>query len=162
MTRVDSRPAEIDPSAKAGEDKPIARLQIDGGCHCGKVGYEANVNPDNVIICHCTDCQANSGAPYRANVLVKAENFKLRGQPSTYVKTADSGNQRLLAFCRDCGSALYSTTVEDPQIFNLRLGSVNQRAQLTPRVQGFCRSAMPWAMDIRSIPQLPDPPDRPS
>ena len=92
---------------------------------------------------------------------MKAENFKLRGQPSTYVKAADSGNRRLLAFCRDCGSALYSTTVEDPRIYNLRLGSVNQRAQLTPRVQGFCRSAMPWAMDIRSIPQLPDPPDRP-
>lgn len=93
---------------------------------------------------------------------MRAENFKLRGQPSAYVKTADSGNRRRLAFCPDCGSALYSTTVEEePQIYNLRLGSVNQRAQLAPRLQGFCRSAMPWAMDIRHIPQLPDPPERP-
>ena len=137
----------------------MARFKIDGGCHCGKIGYEADINPDNVIICHCTDCQANSGAPYRANVPVLAENFQLRGQPSTYVKTtAESGKPRLLAFCGNCGSALYSTGVEDQRIFNLRLGSVRQRAELTPKRQGFCRSAMPWAWDIRDIPRVSDPP----
>ena len=143
----------------AGEDKPIARLQIDGACHCGKIAYEANVDPDNVIICHCTDCQASSGAPYRANVPVKAENFKLTGQPKAYIKTtADSGVPRLLAFCPDCGTALYSSAVEDPKVYNLRLGSVTQRAQLIPKLQGFCRSAIPWALDIRAIPKVPDPP----
>ena len=132
----------------------MARLDIDGGCHCGKIRYEANVHPDNVIICHCTDCQTMSGAPYRANVRVKAENFKLTGEPKIYIKTADSGRRGALAFCPDCGSPLYSTSADDPQVYNLRLGAVTQRAQLIPKFQGFCRSAMPWAMDIRDIPQV--------
>lgn len=136
----------------------MPRLKIDGGCHCGKIRYEADVHTDNVIICHCTDCQAISGGPYRANVIVKAESFSLTGQPRTYLKTtADSGTLRLLAFCPDCGSGLYSTAVENPKVYNLRLGCVTQRAQLTPKAQGFCRSAMPWAMDIRDIPQVPEP-----
>jgi hypothetical protein len=140
------------------EDLVIERFKIEGGCHCGKIDYEADINPNNVVICHCTDCQAISGAPYRASVPVLTGNFKLRGQPKTYVKTSDSGAKRVLAFCADCGSALYSTSLEDPRVYNLRLGSVKQRAKLTPRAQGFCRSAMPWAMDISGIPKIPDPP----
>jgi hypothetical protein len=133
----------------------MERLNIDGACHCGRISYEANIDLDNVIICHCTDCQAMSGAPYRANVIVKAENFKLTGEPRIYIKTSgESGIPRALAFCPDCGSALYSTQVDTPQRYNLRLGGVTQRAQLTPKRQGFCRSAMPWAWDIREIPQV--------
>ena len=28
-------------------------MKIDGKCHCGNVTYEAEVNPDFVVICHC-------------------------------------------------------------------------------------------------------------
>jgi hypothetical protein len=138
-------------------------MKIEGSCHCGKIGYEADINPDTVIICHCADCQTVSGAPYRASVPVRSENFKLRGQPKTYVKTADSGNKLALAFCADCGSALYSAALENPRVFNLRLGAVKQRAELAPKAQYWCRSAMPWAMDISRLPQAPDqtPPLRP-
>jgi hypothetical protein len=133
------------------------RMKIEGCCHCGKISYEAEINPDYVIICHCTDCQTISGSPYRVTVPVKTENFKLRGQPKTYVKTAASGNKRVLAFCADCGSAIYSTSLEDRRVFSLRLGAVKQRAQLIPKSQGWCCSALPWAMDISHIPRIPDP-----
>jgi len=133
------------------------RMKIEGSCHCGKISYEADINTEYVIICHCSDCQIISGAPYRASVPAKAENFQLRGQPKTYVKTARSGNKRALAFCADCGSSLYSTSLEShPSFFNLRLGAIKQRAQLIPKSQGFCGSAMPWAMDIASIPRIPE------
>ncbi len=132
----------------------MERMKIDGSCHCGKITYEAEVNPEYVVICHCTDCQTISGAPYRANVPVKPKYFHLRGEPKTYIKTADSGNKVVHAFCAECGSALYSNAAESPRSFMLRLGAVKQRSQLSPRKQGFCRSAMPWAMDISSIPRV--------
>ena len=128
-------------------------MEIEGRCHCGEIGYEAIVNPDKVIICHCTDCQTNSGAPYRANVPVLIEKFHLRGQPQTYVKTGDSGAKVVLAFCGNCGSAMYSSKLENPTYLNLRLGAVKQRADLIPKAQYFCRSGMAWAMDISGIPQ---------
>ena len=131
-------------------------MKIEGSCHCGKIGYQAEINPARVIICHCADCQTISGAPFRAAVSVKAENFKLSGQPKTYVKTADSGNKVALSFCADCGTALYSGALENPVVFNLRLGAVKQRAELTPQAQFWCRSAMPWVMDISRLPQSPD------
>lgn len=134
----------------------MPRMKIEGRCHCGAISYEAEIDPDKVIICHCTDCQTNSGAPYRANVPVLAENFKLNGQPNTYVKTAESGNRAVLSFCGNCGSALFSGRQDNPLVYNLRLGAVKQRAELVPKAQYWCRSAMPWAMDLRAIPQSPD------
>ena len=32
-------------------------MKIDGGCHCGAITYEAEVDPEKTSICHCTDCQ---------------------------------------------------------------------------------------------------------
>jgi hypothetical protein len=53
-----------------------------------------------------------------------------------------------------------STTVDDRRIFGLRLGAVKQFAQLNPKSQGWCRSALPWATDIGHIPRRPDPAHR--
>ena len=142
-------------------------MKIDGRCHCGKITYEAEIDPEKVLICHCTDCQTISGAPYRANVPVATDQFELRGRPKTYVKTAASGNRLALAFCGVCGTALYSAQSKDPVVLNLRLGAVKQRSQLTPRAQFWCDSAMPWVTDISGIPGSPDqsrparPPPRP-
>jgi hypothetical protein len=164
VAEVHSRPVLIDgENSMPGEiekrfNGPMGngRMKIEGCCHCGRISYEAEINPDYVIICHCTDCQTISGSPYRVTVPVKAENFVLRGQPKTYVKTAASGNKRVLAFCADCGSPIYSTSLEDRAVFSLRLGAIKQRAQLVPKSKGWCRSALPWAMDIGHIPRISD------
>jgi hypothetical protein len=57
-------------------------MKIEGRCHCGKITYEAEVDPHMVSICHCADCQMLTGSVYRANVPAPAESFVLRtGQP---------------------------------------------------------------------------------
>ena len=131
-------------------------MKIEGGCHCGAISFEADVDPGKVALCHCTDCQIISGAPYRASVPALAEKLTLRGSPKTYVKTAESGNKRLHGFCGECGSAIYATTPDDQRVFNLRVGAIKQRAELVPKIQGWCRSAMPWINDVASIPKVPE------
>ena len=32
-------------------------MRIQGGCHCGKVSFEAEADPEKAGICHCTDCR---------------------------------------------------------------------------------------------------------
>jgi hypothetical protein len=131
-------------------------MHVDGECHCGRIAYEAAVDPRLSAICNCTDCQKFSGSPWRASVPAKTEDFRLlRGTLKTYVKTADSGIERLQAFCGDCGSAVYSTTPENQTIFNLRLGALKQRADLPPKRQIWMESALPWAHDITNVPGVP-------
>ena len=100
-------------------------MQIDGRCHCGHVTYVAEIDPDTVSVCHCTDCQVMSGSPWRASVETSASSFRITGaEPRLYVKTAESGRKRRQAFCADCGTPIYSASEHDPQRFNLRLGAI--------------------------------------
>ena len=135
----------------------MARMKVDGACHCGAIRCEANINTDYVVLCHCSDCQTFSSAPYRASVPVTAENFSLTGTPTEYVKIGGSGLRRVVAFCGVCGTALFSTALlpEERVRFNLRLGWIRQRAELPPQRQGFCDSALPWAFDIRDVEKVP-------
>src|SRR3954467_7423373 len=123
-------------------------MHITGGCHCGAITYEADIDPASVGLCHCIDCQIFSGSAFRATVPVKKEAFKLTGKPKVYVKTAESGNKRAQAFCAECGTHIYATSVEDQKVFGLRTGTSNQRAELRPTRQIWCQSAQGWAMDL--------------
>ncbi len=122
-------------------------MKIDGKCHCSYITYEADVDPDEVYVCHCTDCQSISGSAFRWAVPVAEEAFKLlSGEPKTYIKTSDSGATSHQLFCPECASPLYSTSIGDgPKFYNLRLGTARQRAELRPRMQVWCGSAQKWA-----------------
>jgi hypothetical protein len=116
---------------------------------------EAEVDTTKVTICHCTDCQKLTGAPFRVVVPVAKEYFKLlQGHPKTYLKTAESGNRRIQAFCSDCGSSIYATSEFDQEMFGLRVGTLKQRAQLIPTKQIWHHSAMPWLNEIDNLPKL--------
>lgn len=131
-------------------------MHVDGGCHCGYIKYEAEVDPATVGICHCTDCQTLTGGAYRATVRSLNGGFKLlSGQPKIYLKTAESGNQRAHGFCPECGTPLFATTVGNPAQYGIRVGATQQRRELTPKRQGWCRSAQAWSMNISALPQSP-------
>ena len=131
-------------------------MHVDGQCHCGAIAFSAEVDPATASVCHCTDCQRLSGAPLRASVQAKAEDFRLlAGQPKVYVKTADSGAKRAQGFCGECGAPIYACDAANPKIYNLRLGSIRQRSDIPPRHQMWRSSALPWVYQIGDVPTSP-------
>lgn len=129
-------------------------MLVDGSCHCGRVTYRAEVDPADVSVCHCTDCQVLSGGPFRVSVRAPRERFELSGEaPSTYVKTADSGARRRQAFCGHCGAPIYACAdVDEPPSYSLRVGGILQRALLPPKRRIWCRSALAWSQDLGALP----------
>jgi hypothetical protein len=129
-------------------------MKIDGGCYCGAITYEAEIDPEKVAICHCTDCQTLSGSAFRTVVFAAPEDFKLlTGTPKTYIKTAQSGTRRAQTFCPDCGTPITAASGDDtPGIIGIRLGTVRQRATLTPKTQYWTTSAQPWVKDFAKVP----------
>lgn len=131
-------------------------MDIDGNCHCGRITFEAKVDPAKVRMCHCTDCQTLSGSPFRVMVRAKAEDFRLlTGAPKIYLKTAENGRQRQQAFCGECGTPIYATSVDDvPDFYGIRIGSVRQRDQLIPKRQIWHCSAQSWLGEIEGIAKV--------
>jgi len=128
-------------------------MKIDGRCHCGYVSFEGEADPETTTMCNCTDCQTMSGAPMRAVISTRPGTFVLlSGKPKEYLKTADSGAVRPQAFCPQCGTAIYSTSVgDDPKPYNVRVGVLRQRYELAPRRQLFVQSQQAWVYDLTSM-----------
>jgi hypothetical protein len=131
-------------------------MNIDGHCHCGMVTYRADIDPEQVSICHCTDCQTLTGSPYRVTVICAGEQVRITGQtPKIYAKTGDNGRTRFQHFCGECGSPLFTSGEGGPDDWGIRWGSIRQREQLKPMRQIWCRSAVPWINDLKGLPGRP-------
>jgi hypothetical protein len=131
-------------------------MKVDGGCHCGRITFEAEIDPAKVLICHCTDCQSLSGSAFRTVVRVPESAFKLlSGEPKRYVKQADSGNRLVQAFCGDCGSPIYGAHPGDhPPFYGIRVGTLRQRGKLAPKLQIWHRSAHDWVENLEGIKKI--------
>ncbi len=131
-------------------------MHIDGACHCGKISFTAEVDPTQVLLCHCIDCQVLSGSPFRAVAEAPIDTLKIRGAPKNYVFTQHSRHM-VLFFCPDCATPLYAKDQGNPNAVVIRLGCVAQRAQLKPSVQIWESFALPWLADLASVPTLSVP-----
>ena len=129
-------------------------MHIDGQCHCGHVKYEAEIDPTDIGICHCTDCQRLTGSAYRVTAVTQTGSIRLTASPpKVYTKYGDNGRPRLQSFCPECGSPLFTTGEgEDAAATGIRVGTINQRRELAPSRQIWCSSALPWVNDIGSLP----------
>ena len=124
-------------------------MKVHGRCHCGEIVYEAEIDPAQVSICHCIDCQTLTGTAYRVSVPAKAGDLRfLKVTPKIYVKTAESGRQRAQGFCGTCGTPIYAADPHEPKLFNLRTGVLAERAELKPSRQIWCRSALDWVGEL--------------
>ena len=131
-------------------------MKVSGACQCGDITIEGEIDPETVRVCHCTDCQKNSGSAFRFNVPVPGTAFKMTGKPTIYIKTtAESGNPRAQAFCPRCGSPIYTTSVGEGQqaSYMVRAGILDQRLKLIPKRQIWFRSALPWVTDLGAVPK---------
>jgi len=130
-------------------------MNVDGGCLCGAIKYQAVLDPERCAICHCKNCQVNSGTAFGWIVHIQNRQFQLTcGRLKVFETIADSGRRRCLSFCGDCGTRIHAQTLEEPDaFFGLRAGTVRQRHLLAPKQQVWCRSAQPWAFDLPKIPR---------
>jgi len=128
-------------------------MKVHGSCHCKAVTFIAKVDPEKVVVCHCSDCQISSGGAFRTVVMSLPDGLSYQqGQAQEYIKVADSGNQRIQGFCAECGSSLFATSVgSQNKIYGIRLGCLEEREQLIPKAQIWCQSRQPWLNNIAQL-----------
>lgn len=71
-------------------------MHVTGGCHCGAIRYQGEIDPERVSICHCTDCQRLTGSAYRVTALARPGSFRLlSGEPKGYAKYGERRSESL-------------------------------------------------------------------
>ena len=120
-------------------------LPLTGGCSCGAIRYEIASFPLLLYTCNCTDCQTASGSAFALNMPVATAGFHiLKGEPKGWHHTSSSGANVTSWFCGVCGARIYGSRQSRPDSINIRAGTLDDTAWLTPIAHNFLRSAQPW------------------
>ena len=120
----------------------------EGGCQCGAVRYRINGEPIMLVVCHCTECQRQSGSAFGMSLSVRKADFELlRGTLSSFERSSDSGRKVGAAFCPACGVRIY----HEPErlggvAINVRAGTLDDPSGLTPSAHVWTSSKRPWVV----------------
>jgi len=131
--------------------------KLDGHCLCGAVSYTSDADPAFVAICHCKDCQRQTGAAHSIVVGVPADQIEISGAESLreYVTVGeDHGTDVHRRFCSNCGSPVYTENGGFPGVLILKGGTLDDPSWLEPQVEVWGRSAQPWVAIDESRPRL--------
>ncbi len=116
-----------------------------GGCACGAIRYEASGEPIFQNHCQCLDCQKRSGTGHGSYVTFgRRDDVKITGQPSTWRMIADSGNEKIQAFCPTCGTPLYLTFVAMPELTAIHATSLDDPGQFNPQAVTYTVRGQAW------------------
>jgi len=124
-----------------------------GHCLCGQVSYTIAADPLGARTCWCRDCQYIASGSATVNVLFPEEAVAFSGRIGRRRSTADSGNTVERGFCPDCGSQLFSRTVEPAgQPIRIRAGTLDDREVMPPSSVIWAASAPSWATFDPALP----------
>ena len=132
--------------------------KITGSCLCGKVRYSADVEPMFTGVCHCRNCQKESGGAFAVVVGVPQSAMTVQGQVKTYADRGDSGKAMYRRFCPDCGSTLMDEAEAMPGVTMIQVGTLDDASWVKPAMQVYCDSAQPWVQlggDMVRFPKMP-------
>ena len=125
---------------------------IDAGCLCGGVRLRITGTLGPAGYCHCKQCQRASGSAFAANAPVRSAYFQLLSGDDL-VSEYESSPGKFRAFCRRCGSPLYSRRDNEPGLRRIRLGSLDSDPERRPLAHVWVGSKAPWYAIGDSLPQ---------
>ena len=126
---------------------------LSGGCLCGAVAFTCS-GPlggplGQVTACHCAMCRRAQGYAAAAAPVAAAGFEVVRGRAEVREYESSPGKRR--AFCRACGSPLYSRRDDTPSTLRLRLGALDATPKdLRIDAHIFSQDAPAWSLPAQA------------
>ena len=130
------------------------RMEITGGCLCGKVRFRITAAPMAMRLCWCRDCQYFAAGNATVNVVFPSNALAVEGELKDYRSVADSGNVMHRHFCPDCGTPVFSAAESRPHLVIVRNGALDDTGLTRPGATIWTDSAPEWAWIDESLPQF--------
>lgn len=109
-------------------------MRVTGGCHCGAVRFEADVEPQaEVLDCNCSICRMTG----HLHLFVPHEQFRLIEGGSELVSYSFGSHAAEHLFCRHCGIKSFYQPRSHPEAWSVNLRCLDERNSLNPRIVPF-------------------------
>jgi hypothetical protein len=130
---------------------------LSGSCLCGSVQYSSTAEPAMTAICHCRNCQKQTGTSFSLIVAVPDDSMIFENKESLRIfeDTGETGMPVHRHFCGNCGSPIMSLVDSAPGLAFIKAGTLTDRSWLEPTVHIWCDTAQPWVKIEGSMAQIP-------
>jgi len=119
----------------------------EGGCQCGRTRYQVIGEPRQVVVCHCTDCQRQSGSAFGMTMVVDESAFGItKGEPALHRSVSATGRAKVGAFCPDCGTRLYHQLQWRKGAISVKPGTLDDTKWSQPTNHIWTDSKQPWVV----------------
>jgi hypothetical protein len=115
-----------------------------GGCACRAIRYEIAAEPIESNDCQCRQCQHQSGTGHSSYLSFVGAPVTIEGKASTWDVVGEGGTVKRCAFCPTCGSPVYLTFPDIPDLFIIRAGSLDEPGRYKPEMVFWHSVAQPW------------------
>ncbi len=125
---------------------------LTGSCLCGAVAYEIDGALRHISHCHCSRCRKFHGAAFGTYAPLKRARFRfVRGEDAlrTY-RSSDHGTRQ---FCGTCGSSLFWSYADRPDVVSIALGTLDGDPGGRPERHIYVGSKAPWVEISDGLPQ---------
>lgn len=122
-------------------------VRILARANAGGIRYVIDGTIFGLSVCHCHDCQRQSGSAFGMSLIVSREAFVITsGTLKTFETTTVSGRTKTCAFCAECGVRICNRT--DTRV-SIKAGTLDDVSWLEPRAHFWVSRKQPWV-------QIPD------
>ena len=131
-------------------------MPITGRCMCGGVRFEVSEQLLGAIYCHCKRCQRRTGSAFSVSALTVPGSFRITvGEQRVRAWRPEQGWVKF--FCRDCGSELFTSHPENPELTAVRMGALDGDPGIRPSAHQFVAYAAAWEpIPDDGLPRFPE------
>ena len=107
-------------------------MDVQGGCYCGAVRYQAQGELQLKLQCHCRQCQYFTGGHPNVVMGMPSSGFSFTKGNPTHFRKENLEGARTRVFCEECGTHLLTLsptlpdgvlikvgTLDDPSVFGM-------------------------------------------
>lgn len=130
-----------------------------GGCQCGQVRFQCAEEPQEIYICHCTECRRQSASAFGISFIVSRTDFQVLSEaPRLWRRAADSGRNVECAFCSGCGSRIWHQSSGSSATISVKGGSLDEAVDLSRATHIWTSSKLPGVVIPDGATQFPREP----
>jgi len=125
-------------------------------CCCGSLRAEVSVEPTVVSVCHCTQCQRRTGAPFGVSCYFPKDAVRTEGPSKVFTRGSDSGRRIEAHFCPECGTTLFWHAEFRPDLTGIALGAFADPDFPRPTRSVWEQTRHPWVEFGHPVDRFPD------
>ena len=136
----------------------------EAACHCGQLRLEVEGDPFQVSVCHCLACQRRTGSAFGMQAAFRPEQVNVIGRFNDYARISDEVDRKehVFHFCPDCGSQVFYTEPDEPDLIVVSVGSFADPSFPPPTESGYETRRHAWlpvldTIEARGAPELWEP-----